>query len=414
MTPPPTGPQRGFVETVAMLACMISVTALSIDTILPALAEIGEDLGVRRANDNQLMISLLIFGMAVGQMIYGPLSDSIGRKPAICMGFGLYMAGSLLSLFTHSFAVMLAGRVLQGFGAAGPRIVTVALVRDQYEGRAMARVMSIVMSVFIFVPVIAPSFGQLLLLVAHWRAIFGVLILYAVFDLTWFAVRQPETLPPERRIPFSLTRIARNIREVCAIRVSLGYTLAAGFVFGAFFGYLNSAQQIFQEMYGAGTRFPLFFGTLALSIGGALFLNNRLVMRFGMRLLTRRAIAGILGLSGCYLIVASISGGVPPLWSLMAYLMVLFFGIGVLFGNLHAIAMEPLGHIAGVGAAVVGSLAALLSVPLGILIGQCYNGTILPLVAGFAILSILSLAATRWADQRRPAPNRDPDTAETA
>lgn len=393
----------GHGETVALLALMISLVALSIDTILPALGEIGRDLGVAKANDNQFMISMLIFGMATGQMLYGPLSDSIGRKPAIYLGLGVYIAGSLIAAVATSYFIMLTGRVLQGLGAAGPRVVTLALVRDQYEGWAMARVMSIVMSIFIFVPVVAPSLGQGILLVAHWRTIFWVLIALALVASTWFALRQPETLAPRRRIPFTAGRIAAGIREVCATRVALGYTIAAGFVFGAFFGYLNSAQQLFQQLYNLGTRFPLVFGVLALAIGGALIFNSRLVVRFGMQQLTQRAICVISALSALAFAIAWAMGGILPLWSLMAYLMISFFSIGILFGNLNAIAMQPLGHIAGVGAAVVGSISTFISVPLGIAIGQCYNDTVLPLTGGFALFGLLSLVAMRWAENGKPA-----------
>jgi DHA1 family bicyclomycin/chloramphenicol resistance-like MFS transporter len=191
-----------------------------------------------------------------------------------------------------------------------------------------------------------------------------------------------------------------GVREVCTIHVSLSYTIAAGFVSGAFFGYLNSAQQIFQGLYGLGVRFPLFFGVIAFSIGSALFFNARMVMRFGMRLLTHRALIGVSGLSSIYFVVAWTSGGNPPFWSLIGYLMITFFGIGILFGNLNAIAMKPLGHIAGLGAAVVGSLSTLISVPLGILVGQCYNETILPLVGGFATFGIMSVLAIRWTGSR--------------
>jgi MFS transporter, DHA1 family, multidrug resistance protein len=384
------------------MALMMSLTAMSIDTILPALDQIGQDFSVQRANDIQLIVSLLILGMALGQMIYGPLSDSTGRKPMIYIGFGIYIAGCLLSLTTTLFPIMLVGRILQGLGAAGPRIVTVAIIRDQYEGRAMARVMSFILSVFIFVPVVAPSIGQAILLVADWHAIFIAFIVLTIIAVAWFAVRQPETLAPDRRIRFSPKRIVMGAREVVGIRISFGYTLAAGFISGAFIGYLNSAQQIFQGLYGLGVRFPLFFGAIAFSIGSALFFNARMVTRLGMRLLTRNALIGISGLSLFFFFVAWVAGGSPPLWSLMGYLMVAFFGVGILFGNLNAIAMEPLGHIAGVGAAVVGSLSSLISVSIGILIGQLYNETVLPLVGGFAVFSIASLITIHWTENRNP------------
>ncbi|MBE7468945.1 MAG: Bcr/CflA family drug resistance efflux transporter [Anaerolineae bacterium] len=392
---------RSFGEFVGLMALMISLVALSIDAVLPALAEIGQELGVQRENDNQLIISLLFLGMAAGQMIYGPLSDSTGRKPAIYAGFGLFMGGSLLALLAPSFPLLLAGRVLQGIGAAGPRIVTVALIRDQYEGRAMARVMSFVMAVFILVPVIAPLLGQTILLVAHWRAIFGLYLGLALIASLWFALRQPETLTPGQRIPFSLTRIGQAIREVVSNRPALGYTLTLGTVFGAFIGYLNSSQQLFQNQYGLGQLFPLYFAILALAIGSASFLNARLVMRYGMRWLSRTALLTLAGLSLLFWLLAYAWAGQPPLWALMVYFLISFFCIGLLFGNLNALAMEPLGHIAGIGAAVVGSLSTFISLMLGTLIGQSYNGTVLPLIAGFALLSLAALGVMHWVEARR-------------
>jgi MFS transporter, DHA1 family, multidrug resistance protein len=390
-----------FGEFVALMAMMTSLVALSIDALLPALPEIGQALGVQRENDNQLIISLLFLGLAVGQMLYGPLSDSMGRKPAIYIGFALFMSGSLLALVSISFPMLLVGRVLQGVGAAGPRIVTVALIRDRYEGRAMAQVMSFVTMVFILVPVIAPLFGQMMLLVAHWRAIFGVYLALALIACLWFALRQPETLAPNRRIPFSLTRMGGALGEIFTNRIACGYTLAAGLVSGAFVGYLNSAQQIFQVQYGLGRLFPLYFAFLALAIGSASFTNSRLVMRYGMRWLSFSALLTLGGLSLTFLAIVYGWAGQPPLWLLMIYFLVAFFCIGILFGNLNTLAMGPLGHIAGMGAAVVGSLSTFISLLLGTLIGQSYNGTVLPLVGGFALLSAAALGVMHWAEAKK-------------
>lgn len=387
----------GFAEFVALMAMMTALTALSTDSMLPALPEIGRDLGVQRANDNQLIISVLFLGLAAGQMFYGPISDSTGRKPPIYVGFGLFAAGSLLAMLAVNFPMMLAGRLLQGLGTAAPRIVAVAMVRDLHGGRAMARVMSFIMAVFILVPVVAPAFGQIVLLVATWRAIFGVFLLLVLVISIWFARRQPETLPPERRIPFSAARLGRAIREVVTHRAAFGYTLAAGLVFGAFIGYLNSAQQVFQQQYGLGRLFPLYFALLALALGGAAVVNARLVMRFGMRALSMRALKTVVGLSAFFFLPAAALDGHPPLWALTLYFLVTLFGVGILFGNLNALAMEPLGHIAGVGAAVVGSLSTFISLGLGTLVGQAYNGTVLPLVGGFALLSLIAIGVMRWA-----------------
>ena len=393
--------QLRFGEFITLTALIISLVALSIDVMLPALQQIGGDLGARRANDAQLVISALFVGLALGQVFFGPLSDSVGRKPAIHAGLLLFILGCLISILATDFTVMLVGRVLQGLGAAGPRSVTIALVRDQYQGRAMARVMSLIMAVFIMVPALAPGVGQLILMVAPWRAIFGFMLAVATISLVWFALRQPETLALERRVKFSPSRILLAVRETCASRVAFGYTLASGLIFGAFVGYLNTAQQIFQIQYGLGALFPLYFAALALSIGCASLVNARLVMRHGMRRLSAWALGVLTGLSLAFLLAATAMAAAPPLWALMAYMMVAFFCIGMLFANFNALAMEPLGHIAGVGAAVVGSLTTLISMTLGAAIGQAYDGTVLPLVAGFALLGLAAIAVVRWTERGR-------------
>jgi MFS transporter, DHA1 family, multidrug resistance protein len=389
-----------FVEFVLIISLMMSLTALSTDSMLPALPHLGSDLNVQNANDRQLVVSVLFLGMAVGQMFFGPLSDKTGRKLATYWGFALFIAGSLLSLFAPSFPTLLSGRLLQGVGISAPRSVTLALVRDRYEGRFMARVMSFAMTVFVLVPMIAPTYGQTLLLLSGWRSIFGSFAVIATITVVWFALRMPETLAPEDRAPFSLQRIIMAIREMVSIRLAIGYTVASGLVSGAFLGYLNSAQQIFQERYALGELFPLYFGIVALSLGLASLLNSRLVMRFGMSFLVRWSLFAALGLSIAALGVALLTAGLPPLWFLMAYLMLAFFCVGILFGNMNALAMTPLGHIAGIGAAVIGSLSTLISVPIGIVIGQSYNGTVVPLVASMAILTGLSIVVARYAEGR--------------
>ena len=393
--------KTGFGEFIVLMALLTSLTALSIDTMLPALPQIGRDLGVIRENDTQMVVSLVILGLAIGQLLYGPLSDSVGRKPAIYAGIGLYSVGCLLSLFATSFSVLLAGRLLQGLGAAGPRVVTIALVRDQFSGRAMARVMSFIMSVFIIVPAVAPSLGQGILLIAPWRAIFALFLALALTTVIWFALRQPETLPTERRTPFSFKKMASAFYTVCATPAALGYTIAAGLIFGAFVGYLNSAQQIFQVQYGLGTTFPLYFGAVALAIGGASLVNGRIVIRYGMRVLINRSCLSLSMLSIAFFAVSYRFGGHPPLWMLMTYCLSAFFCVGILFGNLNASAMEPLGSIAGVGAAVVGSLSSLISVALGTLVGQAYNNTVLPLVGGFALFGSGAVIVMEWTERRR-------------
>jgi len=387
----------GPVEFVALMATLTALVALSIDMILPALPAVGATLGVRHDNDVQFVVSLLFLGFGFGQFLYGPVSDSVGRKPAVYFGLALFSAGCTLALTAQTFPVLLAGRVLQGLGVAGPRTMTIALVRDRFEGHVMARVMSFVMAVFILVPVIAPSLGQAVLGVAGWRTIFGLYLTLALAVTVWFGWRQEETLPPARRRPFSAADIVRAAREVLTHRVALGYTVAAGLVYGAFIGYLSSVQQILQQQYALASRFPLYFSMLAISLGAASLCNARLVGRYGMRPLAASALRLVAAVSIPFAAVVISRSGQPPLWSLMLYLLATFFGIGLLFGNLTALAMQPLGHIAGTGAAVVGGLSTLISLALGTAIGQSYDGTVVPLVSGFAILSVLAMLAMAWA-----------------
>ncbi|TDQ84309.1 DHA1 family bicyclomycin/chloramphenicol resistance-like MFS transporter [Dongia mobilis] len=398
-SPNPSAPNPG-IEFVLLLAFTISLVALSIDSMLPALPEIARDLGAADPNDRQMVITVLFAGFGIAQILYGPVSDSVGRKPAIYAGFAIFTLGSVICLLARDFDTMLLGRFLQGFGAAGPRTVVVAMVRDRFEGRAMARIMSLVTSVFILVPVLAPALGQGILLVAHWRAIYWMLLILGLGTGLWFALRQEETLDISRRRELSLGRILRAVIEVFRNRISFGYMTATGLVFGAFIGYLASSQQIFQEMYGVGKWFAVYFGILAISFGAASLLNARLVMRFGMRLLSGRAQWAHTLLSIAFAVAVVALDGVPPLPLFVGYMMATFFLIGILFGNFNALAMSPLGHIAGVGAAVIGACTTFISVGCGAIIGAAYQGTVLPLVVGFAVLGACSLAVTWWAEQK--------------
>jgi len=401
MKPGKRQPNPSYLEFVILVSLMMSLMALSIDAMLPALPQIGSDLNVQNANDRQLVVSTIFLGVAVGQFFFGPLSDKTGRKPAIYIGYSLYICGAIISAIAYSFPMMLFGRVLQGIGISAPRAVLLALVRDLYAGRLMARVMSFVSTVLLLIPMIAPTLGQAILLHAGWRSIFFSFILMALATLIWFALRMPETLALEKRTPFSLKRIVATTFEIIKIRPAFGYTVSIGLISGAFLGYLNSAQQIFQEHFALGEKFPLYFALIALSIGIASFSNAHLVLRFGMRFLVRWSLAIILGLSAITVVIALITSGELSLWFLMAYLMSTFFSVGILFGNQNALAMEPLGHLAGIGAAVVGSLSTLISMPLGTIIGRSYNGTATPMIVGIAVFSGLSINVVRWANSEK-------------
>ena len=398
MNPSPKA-KPGLGEFVTLMGILTSLLALSIDAMLPALSEIGAELGVENKNHPQLIVSSLFVGFAVGQLFFGPLSDSIGRKPAIYLGLGIFVLGDVISLLATNFPMMLVGRVLQGFGVAGPRIVAIALVRDRFEGREMARILSLIMMVFIVVPAIAPALGQGILFFAPWRYIFGFILGLATIAFVWFALRQPETLPPQKRVSFSFVQIISGVRQTCTNRSALGYTIASGSLFGAFIGYLSSAPQIFQVQFGLGDRFPLFFGSLAVAIGAAAFFNSRMVLRYGMRVLSWRALQGLSSMGILFCLVTFARDGWLPLWGLMFWGAVSFFCIGILFGNFNALAMESMGHIAGTAAAVIGCLSTMTGLVIGAYIGQIYNGTALPLISGFTILSMISMGIMLWTER---------------
>ena len=384
-------------EFIPLVALHFSLVALAIDAMLPALPELGHDLGVTRPNDVQYVIVSLFFGLGLGQVLFGPLSDRIGRKPAIYAGLAVFMAGCVVSVVAPTFEAMIAGRVLQGVGVASPRIVMVALVRDQYGGRPMARIMSFAMAVFILVPAVAPALGLLVLRTVGWRSIFIGFFAIAAIAFAWLLLRQPETLPAARRRPFSLRTIARAVREILGIRAAVGYTVATGFAFSPFVAYLSSAPQMFEQGYGVRDLFVAWFAILALVIGVASIVNGRLVMRYGMRRLSAIAAAAIALASTAAWIGLFFVDGLFPFWLFMAYFLFVFMCVGLLFGNLNALAMEPLGHIAGIGAAVVASLATLISVPLGGFVGQSFDGTLYAQVGAFAVFGAGMLVAIWWA-----------------
>lgn len=387
-------------EFVTMMAVLTALLALAIDAMLPALPDIGRDLGVADLNDTTWVVSTIFIGFAIGQIFYGPISDSMGRKNPIYIGLGLYIVGCLISVLAWNFEVMLVGRFIQGLGVAGPKIVSMALIRDEYAGRGMARIMSFIMAIFILVPAIAPSIGQLILLFAEWRMIFAMLFGMAFIGLFWFAARQPETLPREKRAPLSWSHIKEASSEVFANHVVMGYTITMGLSFGAFIGYLNSAQQIFQSLYGLGEMFPLYFGALALAIGAAAIVNTKLVMRFGMRYLCWKALKGTTALSFIFLAYTLWLGEAPALELFMLWGMLSFFCMGILFGNFNALSMEPVGHIAGVAAAIIGFISTIIAAILGATIGLAFDGTVAPLVGGFAVLCLISIFVMAIADKK--------------
>jgi DHA1 family bicyclomycin/chloramphenicol resistance-like MFS transporter len=388
---------RDSAEFIILMAFMMAIGAFSIDAILPAMNVIGESYGVSNPNDNQLLVSLVFLGLAVGQIFFGPLSDSLGRKPAVYYGFVIFIMGSIISVFALSFEVMLFSRFLQGVGLGAPRTIGVAMVRDKFVGDLMARVMSFIMVIFILIPIVAPAIGQGMLFLAGWKSIYLTQIGVGLIIVIWFFFRQEETLKPEHKKPFSVVKINKAVFEIFRIRTTLIFTLIIGLIQGAFLVYLSSAQQIFQIQYGLGDRFPLTFAVLALAIGVASLANSKLVMTFGMEKMTYWALLSftIIALLTTLLFFLT-PGGNPPFSVFMIFLILLLFSTGILFGNMNAMAMKPLGHIAGLGSTVVGFISTLISVPLGIFIGRYIEHTALPLVLGFAFAGLLSLGLLIW------------------
>ncbi len=393
-------PAPSLVEFIVLTALMISLVALTTDIMLAALVLIASDLGHPDPLDGHLIISVLFAGFAVGQLLVGPLSDSYGRKPVIHISYIVFCIGTLMCLLSRSFEVMLAGRLLQGIGMSGPRIIAVAIVRDGYAGRQMARIMSFVMAVFILVPAIAPSIGQILISYSGWRATFTLLLVMAGVTWIWFTLRQVETLPVQARRPLSVGNLTSDMKTILTTPAAIGYTVCAGMMFGPFMAYLSLAQQIFQSTYDTGLSFTLWFAVGAFSVGVAAIVNSALVERLGMRFLSNIALTGVILGGGAFGLLALTTGGLAPFGLFITWLVFNFFCMGLLFGNLNSLAMEPLGHIAGLGAAVVGALSTAISIPVGTLISENYTGNPELLTLSFASSAALCLLLG-WAINRR-------------
>ncbi|AUP81718.1 Bcr/CflA family drug resistance efflux transporter [Flavivirga eckloniae] len=372
------------------MASLMSIVALSIDALLPALPKIGEVIGTVNLNDNQLLITMIFLGLGVGQLIFGPLSDSFGRKPIVYIGFVVFIIASIICVTTKSFEMMIIGRVLQGIGLSSPRTLSIAIVRDSYSGDYMAKILSIVVMVFILVPVIAPSLGQFLLNFYNWESIFYVNLIYGLLIVLWFWKRQPETLPKEKRIKFTSHLFIDGAKEFIKYNDAVAFTLISGFVNGSFMVYLSTSQQIFQEQYDLADMFPYIFASLAISIGLATYLNSVFVVKYGMWRIAYLATIAYAVISVSY-IVLFWSGENPSITILLTFFGLQFFAVGFIFGNLRALAMQPLGHIAGIGAAINGCVSTVMAVPIANYIGSFVSDSVLPVFIGFSFFGILSL-----------------------
>ncbi|RLU03927.1 MAG: Bcr/CflA family efflux MFS transporter [Ketobacter sp.] len=384
--------QPSAAEFIALVAMLISLVALSIDSMLPALPAIAAEFSLSDLNDQQYIITSLFLGLSLGQLIYGPLSDAYGRKYPIYAGIGIFVIGSVLCLLTPSYELLLAGRFLQGLGASSARIVTLAIVRDRFEGAAMARIMSFVMAVFIFIPALAPLLGQSILFFGDWHLIFAFILVYGLVAVTWFGVRLEESLPAQHRRPLSLKSLGQGIVFIFKQPVSMAAIVVAGLMFGGFVAYLSTAQQILGDLYQTGDAFALYFALLALGIGLASIVNARIVSRLGVLRVCLLGLVLQCGLSLAMVLVSVLLfDQLPPLWLFMLYCFPLFFCLGLQFGNLNALAMQPLGNIAGLGASVSGAVSTMIAIPLGAFVGQLYNGTPTPLITGFLVFGIVGL-----------------------
>lgn len=392
-------PALGFAELVAITAAVMALNALAIDMMLPALGRIGEELGAPGANDRQLIVVVYVVGNGVAQLFFGPIVDRFGRRRVMLFALLGYILGSALSVLAGSFYLMLAARAFQGVSTAATRVASIAIVRDLSSGRRMAEVMSLAITIFMAAPILAPSFGQLVLLAAPWRGIFLVLLLYGAVILLWFWRRVPETQPLAQRTPLDLARIAGAYRTFVTNRIALGYTLASALCFAALFGYISASEQIFVETFNLGARFPLAFAAVAASLGAATLLNARLVSRIGMRRLSHGALIVFVISNVAHLAVAYSAGESFLLF--MGFMMISFFCLGLIGPNASSLAMGPMGKIAGAAAAANGFAGTTIAGFLGGVVGRQYDGTTAPVVAGFAILGIAALACVLWVERGR-------------
>lgn len=378
-------------EFITLMASLMSIVALAIDAILPALDSIGKTIGTTQLSDNQLLITMFFLGLGIGPLVFGPVSDSLGRKPIVYIGFLIFSIASFICIYSTSIEMMVFGRILQGIGLSAPRTISIAMIRDLFSGDYMARIMSFITVVFILVPIIAPAMGKFFLDRYNWQAIFYVQLIFSILVSVWFWKRQKETLKLSKRIKFTPTIFIDGIKELVRYKTTIGFTLISGFITGSFMVYLSTSQQIFEQQYLLKEEFPYIFGVLAISIGSAIFLNGILVIKYGMEKLVTVSLFTFFGVSLLYILLFYNSPN-PSLVVLLSFFGVQFFAIGFLFGNLRALAMQPIGHIAGIGAAITGFISTLMAVPISIYTGKFIKDTTLPLFIGFLLCSILSIA----------------------
>jgi DHA1 family bicyclomycin/chloramphenicol resistance-like MFS transporter len=383
-------------EFIALMGMMFATIAFSIDAMLPALPDIAQELSPDNLTYAQLVLTSFIVGMGIGTLVTGPLSDALGRKPVIFGGAVLYIIGAFLAWIAPTMEMMVAARVLQGLGVAGPRIVSQALIRDIYQGREMAQITSFIMLVFTIFPAIAPMIGAGIILLFGWRAIFLAFVIFITICIAWLMIRQPETLPPTARRPLNTTKLWEGTKEVLSLRQMQLSILVQCLIYAVLFGSLSSIQQIFDLTYGMGAEFPFLFGAIAVASAPCAFINGRLVVRLGMRPLVRRALFLQVGASGLFITALMLGTSASvEVWFYFVWTISLFALMGFTIGNLNALALEPLGHVAGLAASLMGALATITGAVIGGIIGQLYDGTPLPLAIGVCILCAIGALIMR-------------------
>ena len=388
----------GFVEFVALVAAMMACQALAIDSMLPAFPIIVHALHVADENHGQWILTAYMVGVGCGQVFWGVLSDRFGRRPVLLCGFAGYVGAALLCGLTDSFHALLVWRFIHGLAAASAT-VSRSVVRDLYSGRAMARVMSLTFVVFLMVPVVAPSLGQLILLAAPWRVIFIFSAAYAAVVGVWVWLRLPETLHPEYRMTLTRSHIQHAVTLVLSNRISLCYTLAIAVMYGTIMAYVGMVQQIFADVFHRASWMPGMFALCAVTMGVAAFTNSRIVERLGMRLISHAALVCFIGINALHLVVAL--AGLEQLWIFVAFQAASMACFGLSVSNFGAMAMEPIGSVAGIGATLQGFISTCAGAVMGAAIGRLFNGTAVPLVGGAVCCGLATLCLVLLAEKGR-------------
>ncbi|KZK97257.1 Bicyclomycin resistance protein [Pseudovibrio sp. Ad5] len=391
--------KQSEVEFVALVALTTSLGALSIDAVLPALPDIGESFGIADGNALQQIVGILFLGLTIGQLAYGPLSDRFGRRPLLFIGMAVFVLSSLVCILADSLAVMFVGRFFQGAGAAALRIVPMSVIRDRYDGAAMARIMSLTMAVFIIVPCIAPMLGQGILMLAGWQSIFWFMLVLTCASGFWVWTRQPETLPVERRSAGSLVSVRDGLVATLLNRKTRAYTIASGLMMGTFMAYVMSAEQIYRDIFETGDLFALYFGVGAGFIGIASLANARLVESYSPELICRAALFGVILVSGLAYVINDIAP--LSLYGFLVLISIVFFCFGFTIGNMNAIALQPLGHIAGLANSAISFLSGCIAMVIGSVIAGTFNMTVAPLFFGIFATSLLSQLILMLADRQQ-------------